>query len=204
MRISARDIKEQAFPKSFRGYEVSQVQIFLEMIALDVGDLEREREDLVRRVLDMEGRLAEYQAMERSLRNAMLMATEANELAEHRANGIVQEARAKSSAIVGEGETRRRETLEEIEDRKEELSFEVDSLEQQRIYAIARLKNLIDDQQAFLNAYEADDRSERDLAQSSHECGSESSRRSAGSESRVVSLPNPIAVEPEPRDAEAS
>ncbi|MEO7292518.1 MAG: DivIVA domain-containing protein, partial [Ginsengibacter sp.] len=54
MRISAIDIKKQEFKKSMRGYDVSEVEAYLDTIANEIENLYRENENLKQQIAKLD------------------------------------------------------------------------------------------------------------------------------------------------------
>lgn len=157
MRLTPLDIRKQEFAQRFRGYEPEEVDTFLDLIAEDVEKLLADRNQLADKVASLESQLNEFRVIEKSLRDALVMAekmqTEANESAQRRADGLMREAEIKAQGIVGEGETRCREILGEAENRRRSLIMELEALESQRTYALNKFRSLLDDQRAVLEAH---------------------------------------------------
>jgi DivIVA domain-containing protein len=157
MRLTPLDIRKQEFAQRFRGYEPEEVDTFLDLIAEDVEKLLTDRNQLADRVAALEQQLNEFRVIEKSLRDALVMAekmqSEANESAQRRADGVLREAEIRAQGIVGEGETRCREILAEAENRRRSLIMELEALESQRTYALNKFRSLLDDQRAVLEAH---------------------------------------------------
>jgi cell division initiation protein len=73
-KLTPLDIRKQEFPQRFRGYDPDEVDTFLDLIADDAEGLTNERNQLQDRVATLESQLAEFREMERSLRDALVMA----------------------------------------------------------------------------------------------------------------------------------
>ena len=54
MKLSPENIKKQEFKNSFRGFDKEEVQAFLEKLADDVDELQKENEELKNRVSSLE------------------------------------------------------------------------------------------------------------------------------------------------------
>lgn len=160
LRLTARDLKEPQFSRRLRGYDPEDVHRFLNVAAEDLAAVESEREQLRRRVATLEGELGELRELERSLRDAMLLASEAGELAQRRAETLLREAEGKRQELIRDAETRCREMLGEAAAKRQELVREVEGLYSRRSYVLSMLRSLVDEQRAILKAHE--DRAERD------------------------------------------
>lgn len=156
-KLTPLDIRKQEFPQRFRGYDPDEVDTFLDLIADDAEGLTNERNQLQDRVATLESQLAEFREMERSLRDALVMAekmsTEANENAQRRIDSILREAEVKAIGIIGEAESKSRDILMDAENRRRALLLELEALESQRSYALSKFRSLLDDQRAVLEAH---------------------------------------------------
>jgi cell division initiation protein len=173
LRLTARDLREQQFARRLRGYDPEDVHRFLVAVADDLQAFEDERERLKRRVAELEEQLGELTDLERSLRDAMVLATEAGELAQRRADSLLSEAEAKRQSLLRDAEMRCREMISEGEAKRHELGLEVEALVRRRSYLLSRLRSLVDEQRAILKAHE------------------ETSEREAPNLARLISIPAP-------------
>jgi cell division initiation protein len=186
MRLTPLDIRKQEFAQRFRGYEPEEVDTFLDLIAEDVEKLLADRNQLADRVATLESQLNEFRVIEKSLRDALVMAekmsSEANEAAQRRSDGVLREAEIRAQGIVGEGEARSREILAEAENRRRSLIMELEALESQRTYALNKFRSLLDDQRAVLEAHQAP----------------RHGMQAIGTGGRVMAMPQPMNVAPPP------
>lgn len=155
LRLTARELKAQEFARRMRGYDPEEVDRFLGLVADDLEGLEGECDRLAQRVAELEEQLGEYRDLERSLRDALILASEAGQLAQRRAEAVLSEAEAKRQSIIREGEQRCREILGEAEVKRRELALEVEGLQGRRSYLLSRLRSLVDDQRAMLEAHDS-------------------------------------------------
>ncbi len=172
-RVTARELRQQEFARRLRGYDPDDVHRFLAAAADDVEAGEHERERLKRRVAELEEELGGLRDMERSLRDAMVLASEAADRAQRRAETLLSEAEAKRRDLIRDAELRCREMLGEADARRHELGLEVEALVRRRSYLLSRLRSLVDDQRAILKAHE------------------ERAARDAPSPARLIPIPAP-------------
>ena len=153
-RLTARDLTQQQFARRLRGYDPDDVDRFLAAASEDLEAAGRECEQLKRRVAELEAELGELRALERSLRDAMVLASEAAELAQRRADALLSEAETKRQDLMRDAERRCREMLASADAKRHELGLEVDALVRRRSYLLSKLRNLVDEQRAILKAHE--------------------------------------------------
>lgn len=119
MDLMPLDIQNKEFEKSFRGYKAEEVNEFLEQVSKGMEELIKEKVGLEDRIGNLEERLEQYQKLETTLHNSIIVAQETAEdvkrnankeaelirrEAEKEAQRIMEEARYKSSRILAEHE----------------------------------------------------------------------------------------------------
>ena len=156
-KLTPLDIRKQEFPQRFRGYDPTEVDTFLDLIADDAEALTLERNQLQERLGTIESQLAEFKDIERSLRDALVMAekmsAEVNENAQRKTESLLREAEVKSYSIIGEAEARARDIIVDAENRRRALLLELEALDSQRSYALSKFRNLLDEQRAVLEVH---------------------------------------------------
>jgi cell division initiation protein len=120
MILTAQDIQSQQFHVRFRGFDVEEVDDFLEKIAAAFQTVSEENQKLKGRLETMEKDLATYQNQQKSFQSAIIAA-------QNVADGMKEKSREEAEAIVAEAQ-------EEAHLRREEANRE-----------IAELKGKIDD-----------------------------------------------------------
>jgi len=117
MKITPLDIQQQQFTVRFRGYDIQEVDAFLETVANELEEQIKKntelREDLERK----ETRIWEYQNMEKTLKETLMVAQAASEemkrnsqkaaedlkaSAQREATFTISRAREKAERIIGE------------------------------------------------------------------------------------------------------
>ncbi len=119
MRITPIDIQNKEFEKSFRGYKQIEVDEFLEQVSKELEQVIKEKLSLEEKVKQVEEKLAQYQKLETTLHNSIIVAQETAEdikrnaskeaelirrEADKDAQRVVEEARYKASRILAEHE----------------------------------------------------------------------------------------------------
>lgn len=77
MKITAMDITSKEFKKSFRGYDVDEVDEFLDEIAEDYENIYKENSILKEKVHNVEENLNHYSKMEETIQNTLILAQDA-------------------------------------------------------------------------------------------------------------------------------
>ncbi len=89
MKLSALEIKQQSFTKSLRGYDVAEVQSFLNVVSNEWEHLSNRSRDQEREIQRLTEKLQHYQKVEEALHETLQTAKES---AEQRVNSSRQEA----------------------------------------------------------------------------------------------------------------
>jgi cell division initiation protein len=103
MMLTPVDLETIVFQRGFRGYNAREVQEFMENFGRDFEKLYRENIDLKEKIEEFEKKLYQYQLIEDTLRNTMVLAEttseEAKNVAQQRAVQIIREAELNAEAI---------------------------------------------------------------------------------------------------------
>lgn len=134
--ITAHDIRTCVFSRAGRGYKIQDVDDFLEEAAESMERLQKENEELIRKLEVLADRIQEYRNDEDSIRSALLTAQksadrilkEANEQKEsiiddarQQAEDMLRLSHDKSLAIATETKERATEVLAEAKDKASHL-----------------------------------------------------------------------------------
>jgi len=114
MILTAQDIQSQQFHVRFRGFDVEEVDDFLEKIAAAFQAVSEENQKLKGRLETMEQDLATYQNQQKSFQSAIIAA-------QNVADGMKEKSREEADSIVAEAQ-------EEAHLRREEANREIAEL----------------------------------------------------------------------------
>lgn len=125
MRITPLDIRRQRFRKIMRGYDTSEVEAFLEMLASAWEEIIEETESNDRELTVLRARAADFDRMEGAVREALVVqqqsASKARKDAEKEAELIIMDAEVKAANLVNEGRERVQAlmgTVRELQDKR--------------------------------------------------------------------------------------
>lgn len=97
------DLETMVFRRSFRGYSASEVQEFMEQLTQDYEHLYKENIDLKEKIEELTARVNQYQTIEETLRNTMVLAQETAEevktAAHNQADIIIREAKLQEEQV---------------------------------------------------------------------------------------------------------
>ena len=109
MTLSAQDIQSQQFHVRFRGFDVEEVDNFLEKIATALQAATEENEKLKNRVETLEKDMATYQTQEKSFQNAIMaaqnIAEEMKEKSKKEAEEILEQTRKDAFSLTDDAHT---------------------------------------------------------------------------------------------------
>lgn len=147
MNITPLDIRKQIFKKSFRGYDQEEVQVFLDMLAIEVENLGAENIELKEHLSALQSEVHHYRSIEQTLQEMLRTAQQTAE--EVKENGH-KEARL----IVKEAEIRSNRAIEKARVQVNELRTEIMQLQNQRDMFTSKFKTLVQIQTDFLDQLE--------------------------------------------------
>ncbi len=139
MKVSPISIKKQEFNKSFRGYDPEEVQAFLDKLADEFDDLQKENESLKEELENANVHLAEFRRIEKNLQDTLLKAQESSSKA-------IDSVKKQTNLMVKEAEIKANQTLEKARENADEIRDAVIKLREERNLLISKLKAMIDSQ----------------------------------------------------------
>ncbi|MGC5325635.1 DivIVA domain-containing protein [Brevibacillus sp. SYSU BS000544] len=126
MPLTPLDIHNKEFSTGFRGYNVDEVNEFLDQIIKDFELLIKEKKELEERLTLQNERVDHYKSLEENLSKSILVAQETAEEvksnARKEAQLIIKEAEKNADRIVNEALAKSRKVAIEIEELKKRAS----------------------------------------------------------------------------------
>ena len=154
MKLSPLLIKKQEFEKSMRGYNVDEVQTFLDKISSEMEELIDENETLKQEVAALHHKVEEFQKIEKNLQDTLIRTQETS--AE-----VVDSAKKHSALIIKEAEIKASQIIQNAEDITNEMQKAVLTLREEKDLIIARLKVIVGTQTNLLEGKVKDAGEER-------------------------------------------
>jgi cell division initiation protein len=118
LNISPLDIKKKQFKLKFRGFDITEVDAFLEEVTAEFETLARENEALKEERTALAAQVAECRENEKSLRDTLIaaqkMADEMRAAAEREVELKIKEAELEAEKILADADRRLAKTDEEI------------------------------------------------------------------------------------------
>ncbi|MFW5973006.1 MAG: DivIVA domain-containing protein [Bacteroidota bacterium] len=175
MRVSPLDIRKQEFTRGFRGYEVEEVDAFLQMLSREWEEMRDEQRRLEEQIRSTDDKLRHYERVEEALQEALQTARDSTrktlQNAEEKARLIIQQAESEANAI-------KRGAIEQRDATKKENA----RLLNRQHEIVARLRAFLSSEMEMLNRYRGDEL-----------VGSESPEVSRAVSPEVVADPSPRA-----------
>jgi len=156
MAINPKEIRRQAFKKSFNGYDREEVRGFLEMVSNEIIELIDKKEGEGERISRLEFELDRYKTLEKTLQETLLKAQQSLELSkthsEREADIVLKEAEIKAEEMKARA-------------KKEVYALELDMnvLTDQKKAFIIKFRSLIKSQLEMLNILEFEPEDEKPL-----------------------------------------
>jgi cell division initiation protein len=114
MKISPMDIQRQTFGRRFRGFDRDEVRTFLTVVSEEVAVLQREKDEMERRLRELEQTVSEHRERETILKNTLLTAQKA-------AEDIRESAHREAQTVVMQAEIQGDRLLELAQERAHEI-----------------------------------------------------------------------------------
>lgn len=137
MRLTPLDIHHKEFNHSLRGYNEVEVDEFLDSVADELERLFKENIDLSEKIEALEGKVREYQDMERTLHNTLLSAQKS-------ADEIALKAQREGDAVLKEAEVKAKEIIHEALTSKQKATADLGRIKQAEEEFRATFKALLE------------------------------------------------------------
>ena len=143
MNLSPLLIKKQEFEKSMRGYNVDEVQAFLDKISSELEKLINQNGQLENEVERLNREVEEFQKIEEKLQDDILKAQETSAQA-------LDSAKKQSALIIKEAEVKTSQMIQNTEEKVNEMQNPVMTLRAEKDLIIARLRAIVGTQSNLL------------------------------------------------------
>ncbi|MFQ6617236.1 MAG: DivIVA domain-containing protein, partial [Fidelibacterota bacterium] len=139
MKITPLDIRKHEFKKSVRGYDRDEVDYFLELISEEYENLLRKKNELEKRVREMQKQIEEYKQVEKSLQETLISAKETSDRS-------LQNSKKEAELIINDAELKADKIIEEARRKASIIESEITRLKVQKDAFTIRLKNILKSQ----------------------------------------------------------
>lgn len=156
MALTPLDIHNKRFTRVLRGYDVDEVDKFLDQVIKDYELVLRESEELEKKVADLENKLGHFTTIEDTLNKSILVAQET-------AEELQSSAKKESKLIIKEAEKNADRIVNEALSKSRSVYIEIEDLKRQAKVFRTRFKTLVEAQLDMLSSDDWDDLNELDL-----------------------------------------
>ena len=146
MSLTPRNIEEQKFGKSLRGYDKAEVEIFLKRVADEFARIIEENEKLQSALDEKKTELERCKKIEEDLQKTLLDAHETR-------RELIEEAKLKADEIVKSAEKQAKEIMESAENFASKQQDALAELTEAKRRALAELKAIIATQEKLLDDF---------------------------------------------------
>jgi len=143
LKISPVEIKQQEFQKKMRGYDPDEVQSFLEKLADDLDELQKENEVLKSELDKAKEELTEFKKIEKNLQDTLLKAQDS-------ASKSLEASKKQSALIIKEAELKASQIIDKARENTDEIRNAVINLREEKDLIIAKLKAIVSSQANLL------------------------------------------------------
>lgn len=145
MPLTPLDIHNKEFGYSFRGYNVDEVNEFLDQVIKDFETLIRENKSLDEKVRMAEEKLGHFVNLEETLSKSIIVA-------QSTAEEVKQNARKEAELIVKEAEKNADRIINEALAKSRKISIEIDELKKRATVYRNRFRTLLEAQLEMLQS----------------------------------------------------
>lgn len=144
MKTSPQDVRQQQFKLKFRGFDIEEVDNYLELIAVELEELNKENDSLKSEIKKMAQEIEEYKKAENDFRRMISSAQDFRKDA-------IEKANQESQLIVKQAEMKAAETLKGAEEKIAKIEKDIDGLKAQKRQFEVLLRALIENHMKLLD-----------------------------------------------------
>jgi cell division initiation protein len=148
MKLTPLDIQQQQFSVRFRGFDTNEVDAFLETIASELEDLLKLNKDMRDELERKDARIGEYQNMEKTLKETLLMAQATSEEMKKNAQKTIDELKSntqkEAAFILARAREQAEKMIMETNGRLVKIQEDVNELKRKKILFKQELRFLLE------------------------------------------------------------
>ncbi|OGV95947.1 MAG: hypothetical protein A3I04_00110 [Nitrospinae bacterium RIFCSPLOWO2_02_FULL_39_110] len=144
MKTSPQDVRQQQFKLKFRGFDIEEVDNYLELIAVELEELNKENDSLKSEIKKMAQEIEEYKKAENDFRRMISSAQDFRKDA-------IEKANQESQLIIKQAEMKAAETLKGAEEKIVKIEKDIDGLKAQKRQFEVLLRALIENHMKLLD-----------------------------------------------------
>lgn len=136
MTITPNEISNKEFKKGFRGYDIDDVDEFLEQVVEDYEKLYKENTTLKEKIVSLNDRIEHYSNLETTLQGTLVLAQTAADQAK-------ESSKREAEIIIKNAQETANDIIRKAEERVMEINKNFDSMKQQFNMFKSRFKALL-------------------------------------------------------------
>lgn len=144
--ITPMDIHNKEFETGFRGYDKEAVNAFMAELVHDYETLYRDNREMTDKIEQLEKRIAQYEKMEATMNDALVLAQETGE-------NVKNSARKEADLIIQEAEQQRRQIIAEAERQLREGCEKYAVIRNEVAVFKARMESILNSQMQMVDGY---------------------------------------------------
>jgi len=137
MKVTPLDIQQQQFKTRFRGFDIREVDTFLEQMAETVENLQKENQNLGDEVRRLELEIQGYRKREETFKRALLNSQKV-------LDQMKDNARRAAELIIAEAEVKAEKILNKAHNRLSQLHEDIMELKRQRTQIEVQISSIIE------------------------------------------------------------
>ena len=137
MKVTPLDIQQQQFKTRFRGFDIREVDAFLEQMAESVETLQKENQNLGDEVRRLELEIQGYRKREETFKRALLNSQKV-------LDQMKDNARRSAELIIAEAEVKAEKILNKAHNRLAQLHEDITELKRQRTQIEVQISSIIE------------------------------------------------------------
>ena len=137
MKVTPLDIQQQQFKTRFRGFDIREVDAFLEQMAETVESLQKENQNLGDEVRRLELEIQGYRKREETFKRALLNSQKV-------LDQMKDNARRSAELIIAEAEVKAEKILNKAHNRLSQLHEDIMELKRQRTQIEVQISSIIE------------------------------------------------------------
>ena len=161
MALTSLDIRDKAFSTKFRGYDIDEVEEFLDIIVNDYEELIRDNHEKEAKIRNLEERLIYFDEMKDSLSQSVLIAQDTAErvkqAAQERSGNIVQQAEQDAQRLLDRAKYKANDILRQATDNAKRVAVETEELKNKTRVFHQRLKSTIESKLSIVDSPDWED-----------------------------------------------
>ena len=137
MKVTPLDIQQQQFKTRFRGFDIREVDTFLEQMAETVENLQKENQNLGDEVRRLELEIQGYRKREETFKRALLNSQKV-------LDQMKDNARRSAELVIAEAEVKAEKILNKAHNRLAQLHEDITELKRQRTQIEVQISSIIE------------------------------------------------------------